>query len=311
MTPKEREEFYSRLDAVYNLGSPCSIESFLMEQVQHYAREYGETSDSCLTCLSELGSYYRGVSRYEEAIDIFRKTDRIIVDLFGGASAERSVNLNNMAGAYRMLGKTGEALELFLQAITICESLPERNSYIYASALNNTSLLFQLQEDYGKASEYMYASIKQLESLPDAKNELATACANLSFQLNRMGEKDKALELITKALDLFRGLPEKGDHYAAALNSKGVFAAEQGRYGEAKEAFLEALPVIKTVFGENADYGITCRNLARVLIKNREYPPAVSYLHNAKQIFSRVFGEGHPVTESVTKELNELELSLA
>jgi tetratricopeptide (TPR) repeat protein len=307
MTDEERKKFYSSLDAVYESETPCSIEGFLTEQASLYAHENNGINDAYLTCLSELGSYYRGVSRYEEAITVFRKVDSIIISLFGESSAERSVNLNNLAGVYRMIGKSDEGLELFLQSIHICESLPKRNNYIYASALNNTSLLFQLKEDYEKAVSYMLASIKLLEDLPDVKNELATAYSNLSFQLNCKGEKDEALKLINKSIELFHALPEKGDHYAAVLNSKGVLIAEQGRYVEAQEAFLEALSIIKENFGENADYGKTCRNMARVLVRNKEYTLALSYLRNTVEIYNRAFGKGHSLVESTLQELNKLE----
>ncbi|GHU13772.1 hypothetical protein FACS1894161_4020 [Spirochaetia bacterium] len=307
MTEEERKKFYSDLDLVYESGDRCSVETFLTEQAAVYAHENGGVNDAYLSCLSELGSFYRGASRYEEALEMFRRADAIIVPIFGEFSLEHSVNVNNMAGAYRMMGEAEKALELFLEALRICEALPEKNSYVYASALNNTSLLYQLKKEYEKSVYYMRSSIRELEKVPAAKNELATAYSNLSVQLSSMGEKDEALMLLDKSIELFRVLGDKGDHYAAALNGKGVLSAERGNIAEAKETFQEALSIIEAGLGENADYGITCRNMARTLAKNGEYKEALSYMRRAAGIFNRIFGEEHQLAKSAAKELNEME----
>ena len=303
MTEKERKKLYSDLDLLYESGDLCSVENFLTEKAALYAG----VNDACLSCLSELGAFYRGLSRYEEALEMFRKAETLIIPLFGDISRENAVNLNNMAGVYRMTGDRDRALEFFLESIHICESLAEKDKYIYASALNNVSLLYQSAGDYEKAERYMRASIKLLEEVPEAKNALVTACSNLSFQLNFLGRQEEAVELLDRSIALFRTLRDRGDHYAAALNGRGVLAAEQGKYAEAGKDFLEALDIIKTRLGQNADYGTTCRNMARMLVKNGEYGKALSYMGEAFETFNRVFGGEHETTKSAARELSEME----
>jgi tetratricopeptide (TPR) repeat protein len=307
MTEEERKKFYSDLDVVYESGGRCSVEAFLTERAAVYSRENNGVNDAYLSCLSELGSFYRGASRYEEALEMFRRADAIIVPVFGEFSLEHSVNVNNMAGTYRMMGEADKALELFLEALRVCEALPEKNDYVYASALNNTSLLYQLKKEYEKAICYARSSIGELEKVPGAKNELATAYANLSLQLSSRGEKDEALTMLEKSIELFRSLGDRSDHYAAALNGKGVLSAERGNIPDAKEAFREALSIIEEGAGENADCGITCRNMARTLAKNGEYQEALPYIRRAAGIFNRIFEREHPLAKSASEELSEME----
>jgi tetratricopeptide (TPR) repeat protein len=137
---------------------------------------------------------------------------------------------------------------------------------------------------------------------------LATAYANLSALYVKSGKPDRADEaadLLDRSIELFRSLPYESAHFAAALNSKAAMLAAAGRYGEAMDRLRDAAGRTKIIFGENADYGVCCRNMARLSARTRDYAGAVRHMRLAADVFCRVFGEGHNAAKDALREAEE------
>jgi tetratricopeptide (TPR) repeat protein len=302
----EQERFYAELDRVYASGQRGAVEKFLNDRAAACAARGDELSLDYLMCMSELGGYYRGVSRYEDSLRAFKTAEGVIVTLWGSRSLHYATNLSNMAGTYRMMGEFDASLEAFLRAIDVYDELKENNVYLRAGVLNNIALLCQARKEYARSADYLRSAAALLETAPQLKEELATTYANLSGLCQQLGKMDHAWEILGKALDIFQALPEESAHYAAALNSKGALQTMRGQFEEAKETFELVLSKTRKVSAENADCGYSCRNMARLCARLKQYGEAIRYMETAYGIFLKIWGDRHEVVKDALQELEEL-----
>ena len=104
-------DFFRELDEVYATGRSEAVECFLTEK----------TAQACprrlrIAANNELGSFYRGSSRFEESVAAFRAAAELTACEMGKESLEYATVLNNLAGTFRLMGRQEDALSLFRQA---------------------------------------------------------------------------------------------------------------------------------------------------------------------------------------------------
>lgn len=300
------QDFYADLDTQYASGDTHAVEQFLQSRIQAVQTGSERFGHEHLVCLSELGAYYRGVSRYGESADAFQKAAEMIAAEIGPQSAEYATNLNNMAGAYRMAGDYDTALRLFLQSIELYDALPEKNNYLYAGVLNNISILYQMKEEFTLAIDYLLRAIGLLEESPKLVDELATGYTNLASLYQRTGNSGSAWKALDESIRIFNALPHESPHYAAALNTKAVLLVLEGKLAEAKDIYLQVLEKIDAVFGRNADYAMVCNNLSQVCAQLGDTDGARRYLREELEIYTRIYGADHPKTADVRHALSVL-----
>mgnify|MGYP000635799320 CR=1 FL=1 len=90
--------------------------------------------------LNELGTYYRGASRYDESVQAFEEAGRDILSYGQKDTADYATNRINLAGTLRLQHQYDRALALYEEARHIYLRLEGRQSYHYAATLNNISL---------------------------------------------------------------------------------------------------------------------------------------------------------------------------
>jgi tetratricopeptide (TPR) repeat protein len=307
----EQERFYAELDDVY-ASQPDAVERFLSDRAAACSLRDGEPSLEYLMCLSELGGYYRGVSRYEDSLRAHKAAEKVIESLWGPRSSQYAVNLGNMAGTYRMMGEPDASLDAFGRAIEIYDELEVRGelkedgAYLRAGALNNIALLYRDRKEYERSLDCLRSAAALLETDPRLKEELATTYVNLSGICQQTGKMDYAREYLEKALGIFRTLPEDNAHYAAALNAKGALQTADGQFEEARKTLETVLSIIGKVSAENAEYGCVCRNMARLCQRLEQQDEATRYMERAYEIFLKIWGKENETTKDAFRELEEL-----
>jgi len=185
-------EFYAGLDEAYISGGKGAPETYLRARAAA-ARSRGERlGQEYIACMSELGGYYRGVSRYRESLAAFEEAAELIEVTCGAQSADYATNLNNMAGTYRMMGDTNAALALFRRSMEIYDALPGISVYLYAGVLNNIATLYHGKGNYADAARYLLREIELLQTDPGLVDERATAYTNLAALYRELGDSAKA-----------------------------------------------------------------------------------------------------------------------
>lgn len=297
------KDFYKELDGLYAQGDQENVERFLLQNASATCPCCGKFNETYLACMSELGAFYRGASKYEASIEAFMAAENMIVTYLGESTPEYATNTNNMAGTYRLKGDYEKALKLFMKAKTIYEDTIGKQNYEYASVLNNVSLLFQSTKEYDKAVDYLQQAIEAMKEIPDAVEELATGYSNLATLLLQKDEPDKARSAIDEALRL---MPEDSFHYPAVLNTIAALEYSAGNYDEALKYYLQTLEKVQAFFQKNVEYAITCENIKRVYETIGEYEKAMPYMREAYEVYQKIYGDEHEVVRRAAKEMNEL-----
>lgn len=300
----DAKRFYQELDETYSKGL-TRVERFLLESRAAFRET--ENAAGLVAVHNELGSFYRGTSRYGESLDAFRVAGEEIARRLGTDSVEYATLLNNMAGTYRLMGRPAEAAELFRQAIGIYESQNAENSYAFVSVLNNISLAYQELGRFEAAIENLEQALAMLRRMPGHLHEEAVTYHNLTALYHRMDRKEDARRCLEMALAAFEDCGgEEDPHYAAALNSLAGFLYNDGNYERAVETYQKAAAYTKRWFGENAEYAVTFQNMSWACQAMGKPEEARQCLEEAERVLLSLFGPEHERTQMVRDALRRL-----
>lgn len=253
-------EFFTTLDSLYSTGKAHEIEPFLKRTMQEHRVCCGGHDQIFTAALNELGTYYRGVSRYADSVQAFEEAGRDILSYGTKDTVDYATNRINLAGTLRLMKDYTRALQLYTEASNIYSRLEGKRSFHYAAVLNNLSLVYLDLQDYEKALAYTEKALSIIRILPGHDEEEAVSLINRGTANWYLHHEEAAIADAEKALSIYEKLPEKGIHYANALNLCGTMAMKQGQYDKAYAYFMAAKQYIKQTFGENDDYKMAERN---------------------------------------------------
>ena len=83
------EAFYGDLDEKYLQGDLTAVERFLLESIRQAEKTPQGSRDELIAIYNELGSFYRGISRYAQSIAAFEKARALAVLDPGRDSGEK------------------------------------------------------------------------------------------------------------------------------------------------------------------------------------------------------------------------------
>lgn len=255
-------DFFTALDALYAQGKTSEIEPFLRRTMQEHRVCCGGHDQVFTAALNELGTYYRGVSRYPESVQAFEEAGRDILSYGTKDTVDYATNRINLAGTLRLMKSYDRALQLYTEAANIYSRLEGKRSFHYAAVLNNLALVYLDLKEYAKALTYTEEALALIRLLPGHHEEEAVSLINRGTAKWYLNHEEEAAADAEKALAIYETLTEKGIHYANALNLCGTIALHQKCYDTAYSYFLAAQQYIKQTFGENDDYRLAARNAA-------------------------------------------------
>ena len=297
------DQFYLDLDHAYSQGGIAGAEQFLLAHIA------APTCDQPLIAAhNELGSLYRGTSRYDCSLAAFEQARTLSCRIYGPSSSAYATVLNNMAGTHRLAQNFPEAIELFQQALELYRSLGMENSYPYASALNNLSLVYQDLRQLPPAIDCLEQALALIETMPERRQELAITLNNLATLYHALGEREKAAALLARSLQEFEACPkEENVHYAAGLNNLASCLYAIGDYPRALEAYERSAEHTMYYFGENIEFAITCQNIYRVHAEMGRPQNGAPSLLKAKTVYEKLLGPEHERTRRTADELEKLQ----
>ena len=291
------EDFYRELDAQYAQGDRVETERFLLEALHKALCKSKENAELLIAVYNELGSFYRGISRYAQSIAAFERARAFAASDLGEHSGQYATILNNMAGVYRLTGEYTRAIELFQKAAEVYRGEGWADSYAYASVLNNLALACRESGQLAQAVKYLGQALALLEKMPDQQQEVAITYNNLTALYSAQGEKNMAMLCLQRALQSFEKCEdEENVHYAAGLNSLAGFLFAEGDCDRALALYRKSARYTLRFFGENMDYGLTYQNLSWVYERMGRLEEAIAALEKAKKIYERLLGGEHEHT---------------
>lgn len=295
------ENFFERLDALMARGEAAPIEAFLTDTLAGL----DEKSPAAATVLNELAAYYRGVTRYGEARECWKKAMDVLEELGWASSPQYATMMINRAGLLRLTGEYPEAVREYNAAARLLEAQGQAGSYAYVSLLNNLALTYESMGDPGEAIPLAETALKIVRMRPNSEVEVATALNNLAAMHLRSGAADKAEAMIREAIDMFNALPETNSHLFAAHATLGAVLYNTKRYAEALTEFDAALKGTETLYGKNIDYASALRSRGFTLEALGRADEAKKCLDEAADIAERLLGPDHSVARAWRREAGQ------
>ena len=268
----EIKDYFNIVDAAYKTEDNAVIESEIKRACELAKQNEGENSALYSAMLSELGGFYRGMTRFDECLDCFTRAAEIMKIAKGADSADYATCINNRASTYRLMGRFDDAQEELEKCLEIYEKSVGKKHILYSAALNNLGMVALNREDTDAAMEYLTESADILKELPRHLFEYGSSLANTAELYRLLGRYQEAEDNLLKAKAVYD--TELNDtytsHYHAILNSLGLVCMATHRYKEAESWFEQALTACARYFDtEHREYKSTEHNLevVRSLIK--------------------------------------------
>ncbi|MFZ2053815.1 MAG: serine/threonine-protein kinase [Candidatus Aminicenantales bacterium] len=244
-----------------------------------------------------IGTVYRSLGLYEQAIKMLEKALEITRGLYGSDHLIVADALHNLGIVYDDLGRYEEAASLFRQSMEIREKKLGPDDPEVARSLNSLAIVYWNQGKYADAEPLLERSlaIKEKTLGPDAP-DLANTLINLGVLKHTQNKYDEAEALFKRAL----AISEKklgADHpdLGTILNNLGSLYEDQGRRADAEPMYLRSLAIWEKALGpDHPDVAIAVHNLANLYRNLKRYAEAEPLYLRSLAVWEKTMGPDHP-----------------
>ena len=290
-----QNSFYQQLDRLY-ADEPRSVESFLLDSLAAFRQ--AEDQEGIIAASNELGSLYRGQTRYDDSTVAFQEALDRMEALGLKGSVPYLTALLNRAGTYRLGGRAEEAVTDFRTVLTLLEGQSGANvPYIRASALNNLGLTYEELGRLDLAEDYAVRAMEVIRTQPGTEAEVASSQNNLATICLRQDRLEEADAWIARAMPYYESEAARQDpHLANAYTTLAAIRCRQDRLEEALAAYDTAAPVMERFFGRNLNTASLWFNGALVA-RNLDRADAEDRMRRAGELYAALQGPESPMAK--------------
>lgn len=219
-------------------------------------KEFGFESDEYIKALNELGGTLKYVGYYDDAETNLKKSLEIIKKKYGDNNLAYATSLLNLTEVYRFAQKFNLLEDNYKKIVKIYQDNSADSSFSYAGLCNNFGLYYQNTGDMKSAYDL---HLKSLDILKNHENEeylleYAVTLSNLFNPCYQLGMKEKAVEYLNKAIDIFeRNVGTEHPLYSASLNNMAIYYYNERELNKATEFFERASEISKKTMGVDSD----------------------------------------------------------
>ena len=228
----------------------------LREILTETEKEYSFESDEYIKTLNELGGTLKYVGYYDEAESNLKKSLEIINKRYGDNNLAYATSLLNLTEVYRFAQKFNLLEENYKKIVAIYQNNSADNSFSYAGLCNNFGLYYQNIGDMKSAYDLHLKSLDILKNYDSEEYllEYAVTLSNLFNPCYQLGMKEKAVEYLYKALDIFeKNVGTEHPLYSASLNNMAIYYYNKRELNKAIEFFERASEISKKTMGVVSD----------------------------------------------------------
>ena len=274
-------------------------------------RKEGErTGSELLLAWSEQG---RGLAAYERgdyaaAAKLVDSAVLRVTTALGKESATVAGWLSHSAGAHMELGQLPEARIRLERSLRIRESVFGTDHPEFVNALSGLAAVSYRMADYRTASELFERVLKVHRESSSSPTLLADTLSNLAAPVRKLGQYDRAEELLREALTVLENADAPDPRsLGVVLNNLASLLRESGRYLEARDAFERALSIDEAQFGrDHPRTATTWNNYGLLLQAMGDYTAARAAYDRALTIRIDRFGRISPYTATTLGNLGNL-----
>lgn len=263
MEKTKSELIFETIDQFFANNQPKGAEQYMLSELD-ISKDEGRVDDELLL-LNELIGYYRQTSESEKLCDVIRQSINLADQMQLNGTVPYATTMINAANAYRSMGMLEDAKKYYgvaeeIYANKVSARQLKEDDMLLAGLFNNISLMYQEMSDYRKAEQYLKKAL-QISVANGAKFEIAVTNANLANTYLLAEDYNQTVLYAKKAIALFQEMSLKDPHYCAALSALGNCYIKEGNLKEAKELFMEAIAIVESTIGHNAQYERLVQNM--------------------------------------------------
>lgn len=283
---KRLKELYKRIDELEASERWLDLVDVYQECIQISLQIYGEYHDETLALYVEYGGLLRNLGRYDESLEVLHKALHCAGVLKGKDHLDYASALVNLANLLRMMNHFEESETLFLQAKALFEKKNATKIIQYVSLCNNLGLLYQDMGQYEKSIPLHNICLDVLENDSEQEIIYGITLNNLVEPYKQTGEREKAIQVLKKAIGIFfRNIDHVSVLFAAAMNNLGIIYYEDKEYGKAKQCFETSMNISKEKLGtESESYRYSLKNYEKTMEKISERYPSFEPFSMAMEI---------------------------
>ena len=246
---KKREQYQTE-------GNILKEIEVLREILIETEKEYSSESDQYIKALNELGGTLKYVGYYDEAEASLLKSLEIIKKKYGDNNLPYATSLLNLTEVYRFAQKFNLLEENYKKIVKIYQDNSADNSFSYAGLCNNFGLYYQ---NVGNVKAAYDLHLKSLDILKNYDSEeylleYAVTLSNLFNPCYQLGMKEKAVEYLYKAIEIFeKNVGKEHPLYSASLNNMAIYYYNERQLEKAIEFFEKAAEISKKTMGLDSD----------------------------------------------------------
>ena len=246
---KKREQYQTE-------GNILKEIEVLREILIETEKEYSSESDQYIKALNELGGTLKYVGYYDEAEAILLKSLEIIKKKYGDNNLPYATSLLNLTEVYRFAQKFNLLEENYKKIVKIYQDNSADNSFSYAGLCNNFGLYYQNVGNMKVAYDLHLKSLDILKNYDSEEYllEYAVTLSNLFNPCYQLGMKEKAVEYLYKAIEIFeKNVGKEHPLYSASLNNMAIYYYNERQLEKAIEFFEKAAEISKKTMGLDSD----------------------------------------------------------
>lgn len=225
-------------------------------------------------CLNNIGLSYAVQGEYQNAIENFKKCEKIrkkLKDVPGTANV-----LSNMGLIYYEQGNYSNALKYYYESLKNYEKLPL--SIGKGNVLTNIGNIYVVQNEFTKGLDYYKRSQEIYQKIGNKAGE-ADALTNIGVLYLRLGDRKQALSSfeqsvkINEAISNTRGLAHVLTNIAGIYRETGEYAQALSYYEQSRVIFekIDALYQLAAVY----------KDIGQLHFRQSNLPEAFRYLKKA------------------------------
>jgi tetratricopeptide (TPR) repeat protein/CHAT domain-containing protein len=275
----------------YNLGDLDSALGYWDEALAWFVKEQDKTSKTVAAGILRLvAQVHRDRYEWEAALEGYNRALAMAKEL--DSKGDIASTLNNLGMTYNSVGEKAKAKEYFEQSLAVIRSIASKSKQerrTEASTLDNLGFVCAFLGEPQKALEHYRQSVaawREINEPTFIDGESATYL-NMALIYLGLGEKKTALDLLNKALDMFRRVPphirslaRNRTSEARILNAIGTTYSDLGEMQQALDKYDQALKQVVEAHDKDLE-GTVRNNIGNVYAHLGDNQRALAYLNEA------------------------------
>ena len=248
----------------------------------------------------------RESGQYKQALEQLVQANVVLTENCGAGTIDVALVDLSIGEMYMALGRYDEALFSYQRALSFFKL---RYGEDHTSVAH---VYVRLAEHYAKtgkgsdAKSYCESAlgIYGRQTVPHSLEEHATGLTELALVYERMNEREQALTLLQRGLDILKSVPGHQNEVLGIEGQMGVLYYALGRYEEAFVAFNNA--VLKLRAGgehKSALVGSLLNQMGLACLSSNDIYRSIDLFLEAKAIFEEMWGIEHAYTLAVLSNL--------